>query len=112
MRANAFDAKSNTQFYALDEDGLELVFATKEFYSEFQLSIHQLVLRKQLEKGEFQGALRQINEMRVDVETLQERMVKLEHEIKAQHRLGTDAGAIQRTAGGYLYPLAAGKRRV
>ncbi|MGO4532450.1 replicative DNA helicase [Paenibacillus sp. 2TAF8] len=82
LRANAFDSKSNTQFYALDEDGLELVFATKEFYSEFQLSIHQLVLRKQLEKGEFQGALRQINEMRVDVESLQERMVKLEHEIK------------------------------
>ncbi|WP_405130525.1 replicative DNA helicase [Paenibacillus sp. FSL H8-0317] len=82
LRANAFDSKNNTQFYALDEDGLELVFATKEFYSEFQLSIHQLVLRKQLEKGEFQGALRQINEMRVDVESLQERMVKLEHEIK------------------------------
>lgn len=82
LRANAFDAKTNTQYYALDEDGLELVFATKEFYSEFQLSIHQLVLRKQLEKGEFQGALRQINEMRVDVESLQERMVKLEHEIK------------------------------
>lgn len=82
LKANAFDSKTNTQFYALDEDGLELVFATKEFYSEFQLSIHQLVLRKQLEKGEFQGALRQINEMRVDVESLQTRMIKLEHEIK------------------------------
>jgi hypothetical protein len=82
LKANAFDAKTQTQYYALDEDGLELIFATKEFYAEFQLSIHQLVLRKQLEKGEFQGALRQINEMRVDVETLQERMIKLEHEIK------------------------------
>lgn len=82
LRANAFDAKQNTQYYALDEDGLELVFATKEFYSEFQLSIHQLVLRKQLEKGEFQGALRQINEMRVDVESLKERILKLGHEIK------------------------------
>lgn len=82
LKANAFDSKTNTQYYALDEDGLELVFATKEFYSEFQLSIHQLVLRKQLEKGEFQGALRQINEMRIDVESLQDRMIKLEHEIK------------------------------
>jgi hypothetical protein len=82
LKANAFDSRTNTQYYALDEDGLELVFATKEFYSEFQLSIHQLVLRKQLEKGEFQGALRQINEMRVDVESLQDRMIKLEHEIK------------------------------
>ncbi|WP_428911565.1 replicative DNA helicase [Niallia sp. Krafla_26] len=82
LKANSFDVKTNTQFYSLDEDGLELVFATKEFYSEFQLSINQLVLRKQLEKGEFKGALRQINEMRIDVETLEERIVKLEHEIK------------------------------
>jgi hypothetical protein len=82
LKANAFELKTNTQYYTLDEDGLELIFATKEFYSEFQLSIHQLVLRKQLEKGEFEGALRQINEMRIDVEALQERMVKLEHELK------------------------------
>ncbi|WP_346010409.1 replicative DNA helicase [Paenibacillus sp. SYP-B3998] len=82
LKANAFDLKTNTQYYTLDDDGLELIFATKEFYMEFQLSIHQLVLRKQLEKGEFESALRQINEMRVDVEALQERMVKLEHELK------------------------------
>ncbi|MCY7487465.1 replicative DNA helicase [Paenibacillus alvei] len=82
LKASSFDSSTNTQYYALDDDGLELVFATKEFYMEFQLSIHQLVLRKQLEKGEFQGALRQINEMHVDVESLQERMVKLAHDIK------------------------------
>lgn len=82
LKANSFDIKTNSQYYTLDEDGLELVFATKEFYSEFQLSINQLVLRKQLEKGEFKGALRQINEMRIDVESLEERMTKLEHEIK------------------------------
>lgn len=82
LKANSFDVKTNTQFYTLDEDGLELLFATKEFYSEFQLSINQLILRKQLDKGEFKGALRQINEMRVDVETLEERMVKLKYEIQ------------------------------
>ncbi len=82
LKANNFDVKTNTQYYTLDEDGLELLFATKEFYSEFQLSINQLMLRKQLEKGEFNGALRQINEMRIDVETLEERMVKLKHEIQ------------------------------
>lgn len=82
LKAHSFDVKTNSQYYTLDEDGLELVFATKEFYSEFQLSINQLMLRKQLEKGEFKGALRQINEMRIDVEALEERMVKLEHEIK------------------------------
>ncbi|WP_335869462.1 replicative DNA helicase [Bacillus sp. 2205SS5-2] len=82
LKAKSFDSKTNTQFYTLDEDGLELVFATKEFYSEFQLSINQLMLRKQLEKGEFRGALRQINEMRIDVESLNERIIKLRHEIQ------------------------------
>jgi hypothetical protein len=82
LRTDSYDVASNTQYYALDEDGLELIFATKEFYLEFQLSIHQLLLRKQLEKGEFQGALRQIDEMMIDVETLQERIIALEHEIK------------------------------
>lgn len=76
------DFKDGVQHYALDEDGLELLFATREFYSEFQLSIHQLMLRKQIEKGEFKGALRQINEMRIDVETLFERIEKIEQEIK------------------------------
>lgn len=82
LKANNFDVKTNTQFYTLDEEGLELVFATKEFYSEFQLSINQLMLRKQLEKGEFKGALRQINEMRIDVESLEERIIKLKYEIQ------------------------------
>lgn len=82
LKANNFDMKTNAQYYTLDEDGLELVFATKEFYSEFQLSINQLMLRKQLDKGEFKGALRQINEMRIDVESLEERMTKLKHEIQ------------------------------
>ncbi|KIO65789.1 hypothetical protein B4064_2480 [Caldibacillus thermoamylovorans] len=82
LKANNFDVQTNAQYYTLDDDGLELIFATKEFYSEFQLSINQLILRKQLEKGEFKGALRQINEMRIDVETLEDRMEKLKHEIQ------------------------------
>lgn len=82
IKTDFFDAKENRQYYQLDDDGLELIFATKEYFQEFQLSIHQLMLRKLLEKGELQGALRQINEMRMDVEQLHERMEKLSHEIK------------------------------
>lgn len=82
LKASKSDLKSNTQYYTLDEHGLELVFATKEYFSEFQLSINQLLLRKQLEKGEFVGALRQIDEMRIDVETLEERMMKIKHEVQ------------------------------
>ncbi len=82
LKADRADVKTNTQYYKLDEQGLELVFATKEYFTEFQLSINQLVLRKQLEKGEFVGALRQIDEMHIDVETLRKRMTIVKHEIQ------------------------------
>ncbi|MFY0544952.1 replicative DNA helicase [Brevibacillus sp. H7] len=82
LKAERGDIASNKQYYSLDEHGLELVFATKEFFREFHLSINQLLLRKQLEKGEFVGALRQISEMRVDVETLQERIIRIKHEVQ------------------------------
>jgi hypothetical protein len=81
LKDNNFDAATGRQYYTLDEDGLELIFATKEFYSEYQLSINQLMIRKQLEKGEYSSALRQINEMLINVETLRERMTKLKHEV-------------------------------
>ncbi|WP_096550805.1 replicative DNA helicase [Ureibacillus thermosphaericus] len=82
LKASSFNVSTNEQFYVLDEHGLELVFATKEFYSEFQLSISQLLLRKQLEKGEFKGALRQINEMRVAVESIEEQLSRIQQEIR------------------------------
>lgn len=82
LKADRADINTNTQYYKLDEQGLELVFATKEYFTEFQLSINQLVLRKQLEKGEFVGALRQIDEMHIDVESLRNRMTVVKHEIQ------------------------------
>lgn len=82
LKADRADVSTNTQYYKLDEQGLELVFATKEYFTEFQLSINQLVLRKQLEKGEFVGALRQIDEMQIDVESLRNRMTVVKHEIQ------------------------------
>lgn len=81
LKASKSDLKFNTQYYTLDEDGLELVFATREYFSEFQLSINQLLLRKQLEKGEFVGALRQIDEMRLAVENLKDRISKIKHDV-------------------------------
>lgn len=82
LKADRSDIENNTQYYTLDEQGLELVFATKEYFSEFQLSINQLVLRKQLEKGEFVSALRQIDEMSIDVRNLKDRIVNIKHEIQ------------------------------
>lgn len=81
LKADKADMDTNTQYYTLDDQGLELIFATKEYFNEFQLSINQLVLRKQLEKGEFIGALRQIDEMSLDVKNLQDRIVRIKHEV-------------------------------
>ena len=81
LKADKVDVSSNAQYYVLDEQGLELVFATKEYFNEYQLSITQLILRKQLEKGQFTLALRQVEEMRLDVETLRGRITRIRREI-------------------------------
>jgi hypothetical protein len=82
LKADSWDRQNNLQYYVLDEQGLELIFATKEYFSEFQISISQLVLRKQLEKGEFLGALRQIEEMRINVNAIKEKIHHIKHEIQ------------------------------
>lgn len=76
------DLAQNIQYYTLTDRGLELVFATKEYFAEFHLSINQLVLRKQLEKGELASALREIDEMRVAVEDLHRKMRHLNNEVQ------------------------------
>ena len=35
LKASYFDAKTNTQYYELDEQGLELIFATTNISPEF-----------------------------------------------------------------------------
>lgn len=81
LKASKSDLQTNRQYYELDEDGLELVFSTKEYFSEYQISISQMLLRKQLEKGEYNGALRQIEEMQMNVNTLQDRIGRLKREV-------------------------------
>lgn len=76
------DLARNVQYYRLTERGLELIFATKEYFSEFHISINQLLLRKQLEKGELNGALREIDEMRVAVEELHRKIQQLGNEVQ------------------------------
>jgi len=83
LKVSDWDKENNHQYYALDEQGLELVFASKEYYNEFQISISQLILRKQLEKGEFGGALRQIDEMRISVHSIRDKIITIKHEIQS-----------------------------
>jgi len=81
LKTDAFDQESNRQYFTLDEDGLELIFATKEYFSEFRISIAQLLIRKQLEKGEFASALHEIHEMRIAVQTLRDHIQRLGLEV-------------------------------
>ncbi len=82
LKADDWDTVKNVQYYTLDEQGLELIFATKEYFSEFQISISQMMLRKQLEKGEFVGALRQVDEMRISVNSIKENIYRIKHDIQ------------------------------
>lgn len=82
LKADDWDTKRKIQYYTLDEQGLELIFATKEYFSEFQISISQMMLRKQLEKGEFLGALRQVDEMRISVNTIKDNIYRIKHDIQ------------------------------
>lgn len=82
LKATGWDQERQIQYYSLGEEGLELIFATKEYFSEFQISISQMLLRKQLEKGEFNDALRQVDEMRINVQTIRDKIHKLKHEIQ------------------------------
>jgi len=81
LKTDAFDQENNRQYFTLDEDGLELIFATKEYFSEFRISIAQLLIRKQLEKGEFASALHEIHEMRIAVQTLRDHIHRLGLEV-------------------------------
>lgn len=83
LKVKGWDKEKNHQYYILDEQGLELIFASKEYYNEFQISISQLILRKQLEKGEFGGALRQIDEMRISVHGIRDKIITIKHEIQS-----------------------------
>ena len=81
LKTDAFDQLNNRQYFTLDEAWLELIFATKEYFSEFRISIAQMLIRKQLEKGEFASALREIHEMRIAVQTLSDHIHRLGLEV-------------------------------
>ncbi len=61
--------------------GLELLFKTKEMYSELQVSISQLYLKQQIQKGVFDGALRSIKELKLAVKNEKQRLKKLREKI-------------------------------
>ncbi len=63
--------------YKLTDQGMELLFKTREIYSEYRINITQMYLRQQIEKGVFSGALQTVNELNLQVRQLRERLESL-----------------------------------
>ncbi|HEY8341864.1 MAG TPA: hypothetical protein VIK75_02495 [Calditerricola sp.] len=73
--------KDKTVRLKLSPTGLELLFKTKEMYNELQVSITQLYLRQQIQRGVFDGALRSVEELALAVQNEKERLRRLERRI-------------------------------
>jgi hypothetical protein len=63
--------------YKLTDQGMELLFKTREIYSEFRINVTQMYLKQQIEKGVFSGALQTVNELNLQVRQLRERLESL-----------------------------------
>jgi len=63
-----------TSKYKLTDQGMEMLFKTREIFTEFRLNVTQLYLRQQIEKGVFVGALQTVNELSLQVRQLRERI--------------------------------------
>ncbi|MCF8567812.1 hypothetical protein LLE49_24120 [Alicyclobacillus tolerans] len=66
----------------LTEEGLSLLFATKETPSELQIPIKSLFLRQQIQKRIFDGALRTVEELFLAVRTKKARFRTLAEKIR------------------------------
>lgn len=63
--------------FKLTDAGLDLLFKTKEIYKELRISISQLYLRQQIEKGVFHEALRTIDDLYVQVQDVHGKIEKI-----------------------------------
>lgn len=76
-----YQIKDKTIRLKLSTEGLEMLFKTKEMYNELQISITQLYLRQQIQKGVFDGALRSVEELSLAVKNEKSKIKKLEERI-------------------------------
>lgn len=76
-----YDIKDKLVRLKLSTAGLEMLFKTKEMYNELQVSITQLYLRQQIQKGVFDGALRSVEELALAVKSEKEKIRQLQEKI-------------------------------
>jgi hypothetical protein len=68
--------------FKLSDDGLDLLFKTREMYKELRITISQILLRQQIEKGVFEDAIRTVHTMGLDVRQLREEIERMKMSIK------------------------------
>ncbi|MCD6551322.1 MAG: hypothetical protein J7K79_03710 [Thermotoga sp.] len=62
--------------FKLTDEGLDLIFKTKEIYKELRISISQLYFRQQIERGVFDKALETVRELYTQVRSRMDEMEK------------------------------------
>jgi len=90
----AFYEIKKSSRYKLTEQGMEMLFKTREIYSEFRINVTQLYLKQQIEKGVFIGALQTVNELNLQVRQLRERLSELVINIR-QNVLGLQFSTVK-----------------
>lgn len=78
-----YDIRQRTVCLKLSTEAIDLLFKTKEVYQELKISITQLYLQQQIVKGVFDGALRTVQELRLQVRDLKGEIEKLKEKIRA-----------------------------
>jgi hypothetical protein len=77
-----YNIRDKTVRLKLSIEGLDLLFKTREVYQELKISITQLYLRQQIVKGVFDGALRTVQELRLQVNDLKEEIERMKERIR------------------------------
>lgn len=90
----AFYEIKKSSRYKLTDQGMEMLFKTREIYTEFRINITQLYLKQQIEKGVFAGALQTVNELNLQVRQLRERLTELVINIR-QNVLGLQFATVK-----------------
>ncbi|TCP58207.1 hypothetical protein EV586_102660 [Tumebacillus sp. BK434] len=68
--------------FKLSDAGLDLLFKTREMYKELRITISQILLRQQIEKGVFEDAIRTVSSLGLDVRQLREELERMKMAIK------------------------------
>ncbi|WP_144462439.1 hypothetical protein [Siminovitchia fortis] len=82
IRSEEWSTDKNKFRLILSEKGIEMLFKTKEMYSEMQITVTMLYFKQQLEKGSFSAALNAAKELLFQIEQQRKTMKSTEEQIK------------------------------